>query len=231
MIITGTLINTAAVIAGGSAGLALRKALPLKYEEVYFKAVGLFTMLLGVRMAIDIASPLLVVLSLVAGGFAGTSMNLSGKAEILGNYIKSKTGSTNDRFTEGLITAFILFCVGSMTIVGCIEEGLGKSNELLLTKSVMDFFSSIMLGSAFGVGVVCSALPLFIFQGGITWIVYIIGKDIPREIIAELSVTGGIILIGLSLELLKIKRMDIINLLPALLFICIIMWIKIAIGL
>ena len=81
MIITGTLINTAAVIAGGSAGLALRKALPLKYEEVYFKAVGLFTMLLGVRMAIDIASPLLVVLSLVAGGFAGTSMNLSGKAE------------------------------------------------------------------------------------------------------------------------------------------------------
>jgi uncharacterized membrane protein YqgA involved in biofilm formation len=224
MIITGTLINTAAVIAGGSAGMALRKTLPSKYEEIYFKAVGLFTMLLGIKMAISIASPLPVVLSLVAGGFAGTALNLSGKAERLGNYVKRRANSSNDRFTEGLTTAFILFCVGSMTIVGCIEEGLGHSSSLLLTKSVMDFFSSLILGSVFGIGVACSAVPLLIFQGGITIVVSIIGKDIPGDIIAELSVTGGIILIGLSLELLRIKRMDVINLLPALLFIFLAIW-------
>jgi uncharacterized membrane protein YqgA involved in biofilm formation len=222
----GTIVNTAAIIAGSGIGLICKKNLPEKYETVYFQVVGLFTLLLGVKMSVDIASPLLVVLSLILGGFVGVKFKLNEKVEHLGSYIKSKTKSKNDRFTEGLTTAFLLFCMGSMTIVGCIEEGLGKSPDLLLTKSVMDFFSSIMLALALGVGVMFSAVLLFLFQGGITLLVSVIGEGIPTEIINEITVVGGIILIGLSLILLKIKNIEIINLLPSLLFICLFVWLK-----
>jgi uncharacterized membrane protein YqgA involved in biofilm formation len=223
----GTLVNTAAIIVGSGIGLAFKRNLSEKYETIYFQVVGLFTLLLGVKMALAISSPLLVVLSLILGGFVGVKLDINKKTEQLGNYIKSKTRSTNDRFTEGLTTGFLLFCMGSMTIVGCIEEGFGKTSDLLLTKSIMDFFSSIMLASALGIGVLFSSVLLLLFQGGITLTVSVIGKGIPPEIVSEITVVGGIILIGLSLILLKIKKIEIINLLPALLFICLFIGLKI----
>jgi uncharacterized membrane protein YqgA involved in biofilm formation len=223
----GTLVNTAAIIVGSSIGLVFKKKLPEKYQAVYFEAIGLFTLLLGIKMSFNLSSPLLVVLSLVLGGFIGMKMQLDKKAEQLGDYIKTKTQSKNDRFTEGLTTGFLLFCMGSMTIVGSIEEGFGKTSDLLLTKSIMDFFSAIMLASGLGVGVLFSSVLLLLFQGGITLLVSIAGKDIPPEIISEITVVGGIILIGLSINLLKIKKIEVINLLPALFFICIFVWLKI----
>jgi uncharacterized membrane protein YqgA involved in biofilm formation len=222
----GTLVNTGAVIAGSSIGLIFKKNLPEKYQTIYFQGVGLFTLVYGITMAFVISSPLLVILSLVAGGFLGVRMQLEKRAEQLGDYIQLKIRIKNDRFTEGLITSFLLFCVGSMTILGAIEEGFGKTSDILLTKSIMDFFSAIMLASGLGAGVLFSAIPLLLFQGGITLLVSIAGKDIPPEIVSELTVVGGIILIGLSFNLLKIKKIEIINLLPALLFICIFIWLK-----
>ena len=222
----GTLINAAAIVTGSSIGLIFKKNLPQKYETIYFQAVGLFTLLLGIKMSIDISSPLLVVLSLILGGFVGVKIKLAEHTEQLGDWIKAKTRSKNDRFTEGLITAFLLFCMGSMTIVGAIEEGFGKTSDLLLTKSIMDFFSSIMLASALGIGVLFSSVLVLIFQGSITLTVMLIGKDIPPEIINEVTVTGGIILIGLSFIVLEIKKIKVINLLPALIFICLFVWIK-----
>lgn len=222
----GTLVNAGAVIVGSVIGLVFKKALPEKYQQIYFQAVGLFTLLLGIKMSLGISAPLLVVLSLVLGGLVGESMKLDEKIEQFGNWIKSKTSSKNDKFTEGLTTAFLLYCMGSMTIVGAIEEGFGYTSDLLLTKSIMDFFSSIMLASALGIGVLFSAVPLLLFQGGITLIVSLIGKDIPGEIISEITVVAGIILIGLGINLLEIKKLKIINLLPALVFICIFIWIK-----
>ncbi|MDR1880680.1 MAG: DUF554 domain-containing protein [Tannerellaceae bacterium] len=222
----GTLVNTAAVIAGSGIGLAFKKNLPDKYQVIYFQAVGLFTMLLGVKMSLAMASPLLVVLSLVVGGFAGMMMRLEEKAGQLGDYIKARLHSDNDRFTEGLITGFLLFCMGSMTIVGAIEEGFGKTSDLLLTKSIMDFFSAIMLASGLGIGILFSAVLLLLFQGGITLFVSVVGKDIPAEIVSEITVVGGIILIGLSINLLKIKNIGILNMLPALLFVALFVWLK-----
>ena len=222
----GTLVNASAVVVGSVIGLVFKKALPEKYQQIYFQAVGLFTLLLGIKMSLGISAPLLVVLSLVLGGLVGESMKLDEKIEQFGNWIKSKTSSKNDKFTEGLTTAFLLYCMGSMTIVGAIEEGFGYTSDLLLTKSIMDFFSSIMLASALGIGVLFSAVPLLLFQGGITLIVSLIGKDIPAEIISEITVVAGIILIGLGINLLEIKKLKIINLLPALIFICIFVWVK-----
>ncbi|MDR1866090.1 MAG: DUF554 domain-containing protein [Bacteroidales bacterium] len=223
----GTLVNAAAIVAGSSIGLVLKKSLPEKYQTVYFQAVGLFTLSLGVKMSLDMSSPLLVVLSLVLGGFAGTKMRLDRKTEHFGNYIKAKIRSNSDRFTEGLTTGFLLFCIGAMTIVGAMEEGFGKTSDLLLTKSVMDFFSSVMLASGLGVGVLFSFIPLLLFQGGITLLTSLVGNNIPPEIVSEMMVVGGVILTALSLSLLRIKKIDVVNFLPALLLICLFMWMKI----
>jgi len=222
----GTLVNTGAVIVGSAIGLVFKKALPEKYQVIYFQAVGLFTLLLGVKMSLGISAPLLVVLSLVLGGIAGEALALENRIERLGAWIKAKTNSRNDKFTDGLTTAFLLFCMGAMTITGAIEEGFGKTSDLLLTKSIMDFFSSIMLASALGIGVLFSAGLLLAFQGGITLLVSLIGRGIPEEIISEITVVAGIILIGLGINLLEIKKLKIINLLPALLLICVFIWIK-----
>ena len=223
----GTLVNTGAVIVGSVIGLVFKKALPVKYQTIYFQAVGLFTLLLGVKMSLEISAPLLVVLSLVLGGITGEAIRLDERVEQLGRWIKAKTNSQNDKFTDGLTTAFLLFCMGAMTITGAIEEGFGKTSDLLLTKSIMDFFSSIMLASALGIGVLFSAILVLLFQGGITLLVSLIGKDIPLEVISEITVVAGIILIGLGINLLEIKKLKIINLLPALLFISVFMWVKI----
>lgn len=222
----GTLVNASAIIVGSSIGMILRKNLPKKYETIYFQAVALFTLLLGLQMALGLSSPLLVLFSLILGGFTGVIMNLDGKIDRLGNFFKVKMKSGNERFAEGLTTAFLLFCMGSMTIIGAIEEGFGKTSNLLFTKSILDFFSSIILASGLGIGVLFSVVPLLLFQGGITLLVSVIGKDIPAEIISEITAVGGILLMGLSFHLLQIKEIKIINMLPSLLFICLFVWMK-----
>ena len=144
-------------------------------------------------------------------------MNLEKGTERLSNYLKKKFRIGSDRFSEGLITAFLLYCIGSMTILGAIQEGTGGSSDLLLTKSLMDGFSSILLASAFGVGVIVSAIPLLVFQGGITLLAMYAGSFFTPAIIQGLTSVGGILLMGLGVNILEIKKLRIMNMLPALL--------------
>ena len=223
----GTIINAAAVIAGSSVGLALKKALSDKYTTIYFQAVGLFTLILGMNMSMKISAPLIVALSLIAGGLFGEYFKLEERMNRLGDNLKMRFKIGNEKFTEGMITAFLLFCMGSLSIIGPVEEGLtGKVSELLKAKSLLDGFSSLLLSSALGIGVLFSVIPLVIYQGGITLIVGLIGKDIPDNYINEITVIGGILLIGLSLDILNIKKLRIMNLLPALIFVCIFLWLS-----
>ena len=163
----GTIINTGAVILGGSLGLVIKKNLPERYQDIFFQGIGLFTIALGIKMTLDMSNAMFVILSLIIGGILGEALKLENRTELLSEKLKKITKSKNDRFTEGLITAFLLFCMGSMSIIGPIEEGLkGGISDLLVTKSLMDGFSAFMLSSTFGLGVVLSAIPLFLYQGG-----------------------------------------------------------------
>ena len=222
----GTLVNTAAVIVGGSLGMFIKHRLPEKYVRIYFQAVGLFTIVLGISMSLKMALPLMVVASLACGGILGEWLQLEEKTNRLGETLKKKLRFSNERFTEGLVTAFLLFCMGSMSIIGAIEEGFGKTSDLLLTKSLMDGFSALMLASALGVGVVFSSIPLLLFQGGITLMVWMFAKDIPTIYITEITAVGGILLIGLGISILEIRKLNIINLLPSLVFICLFLYIR-----
>ena len=221
----GSIINALAVISGGILGLLIHKRLPKYIVDTTFQAIGLFTIVLGITMAIKTTHFLAMILSLVIGSILGSVLHLEKMIESVGDFLKKKTGSSNNRFSEGFITAFLLYCMGSLTILGAIEEGLGLSPNLLLSKSVLDGFSSIALAATMGAGVIFSAIPLFLYQGGITVITSIVQQSLSTLLIAELSAVGGVLLVGLGIDILKIKKISVLNMLPSLPIILLIIFI------
>ncbi|MFP4548073.1 MAG: DUF554 domain-containing protein [Fidelibacterota bacterium] len=216
---TGTLINIIAVIAGSTIGLLFNKSLPEKVIKPVFQVIGLFTLVLGISMAIKGEEILLIIFSLVLGTIIGSALDLDNKFQNFSNWLQKKINLKNEKFTEGLITAFLLFCMGSMTILGAFEEGLGGKPNLLLAKSVLDGFSSIALSAGLGIGVMFSVIPLLIFQGGLTLLAAFLEQFFTPAIINELTATGGILLLGLGLNILELKKVKIMNMLPALIII------------
>ncbi len=159
---------------------------------------------------------MLLVFSLIIGSVLGEMLRLEARFEQMSDWLKHKIKSKNEKFTEGLLTSFILFCIGPMAILGSIQEGLGESSDLLYTKSVMDGFSSIALSSAMGIGVLFSIIPLFFFQGGITVLASYISNFLNEAMINELTAVGGILLLGLALNILELKKIKVLNMLPSL---------------
>jgi uncharacterized membrane protein YqgA involved in biofilm formation len=221
----GTLVNTAAVAGGGLIGLLLKKRMPERITTIYFQAIGLFTLAIGASMAIKMEKILIVVGSLAVGSLLGEWADLEKGSERLSDRLKRRFRIGGEKFSEGIITAFLLFCVGSLTIIGAIEEGTGGSPHLLFTKSLMDFFSAMLLASAFGAGVVFSALPLFVFQASLTLLAGYAATFFTGDIILGLTSTGGILLIGLGINILEIKKLRIMNMLPSLVIVALLLWL------
>ncbi|MFZ4724660.1 MAG: DUF554 domain-containing protein [Paludibacter sp.] len=221
----GTIVNAAAVIVGGIIGLVFKKNMPERVKSIYFQAIGLFTIAIGISMVYTMEHILIVVSSLAIGSLLGEWWNLETGAERLSEFLKKKFRIGSEKFSEGLITAFLLYCIGSMTILGAIQEGTGGSSDLLFTKSLMDGFSSILLASAFGVGVIVSAIPLIIFQGGITLLAMYASSFFTPDIILGLTSVGGILLIGLGINILEIKKLRIMNMLPSLIVVALLLWL------
>lgn len=221
----GTLVNTAAVIIGGLIGLVLKKRMPDRVTTIYFQAIGLFTLAIGASMAVSMEKILIVVSSLALGSLIGEWCDLERGVEKLSEYLKVRFKIGSEKFSEGLVTSFLLFCVGSMTILGTIQEGTGGSPDLLFTKSSMDFFSAILLASAMGVGVLFSSVPLFIFQATITIIARYAASFFTDDIILGLTNVGGILLIGLGINILGIMKLRIMNMLPSLLIVILFIWL------
>ena len=215
----GTIINAAAIVAGASLGLLLKSRLPKRIAEIVFQALGLFTLFIGISMALKVNQMLFVVFSLVIGGIIGEWLNLELQLNRFSNRLKQMVKSDNSKFTEGLVTSFLLFCMGSMTILGAFEEGAGGEPNLLLAKSVMDGFASVALAAAMGVGVLLSVVPLLIYQGSLTIFAGYLGQVLSESAISELTAVGGILLIGLGINILEIKKLRILNLIPSLIII------------
>lgn len=223
--IYGTIVNVLTVTIGSIIGLSLRSKLPQAIIERVFQAIGLFTMVLGVYMAIKVDNVLVMIFALVLGAITGELLRLDYQINKGADKIKRLVPNSHDRFSEGLITAFLLFCTGSMTILGSIDEGVGNGNTILLSKSILDGFASIALAGSLGIGVLFSIVPLFILQASITLLAYLFGSFISPEISLAISSTGGVLLIGLGFNLLDIKDIKVINILPAILFAPFFIWI------
>lgn len=239
----GTLVNVATVLLGSGLGLWLHRAFPERFRQIQFQATGLFTLALGAQMALKAQNTLLLVFSLLLGGLLGEALGLEARLERLGEKLRGKlsgrggpwparselasgapqdglpTGSPyhHSRFSEGLISAFLIFCVGPMTLIGALDEGLRGDHSLLLAKAVLDGFTSFALASTYGLGVLCSALPLFVFQYGISLLGSLAGSGLGEGVIAQLTGTGGALMLGLGLNLLGATKLRVMNLLPALL--------------
>lgn len=225
----GTIINVAAIILGSLLGLFLKQFFTVGMETIIFQALGLGTILIGLKMALKLPDGymLVCIFSLVLGGIFGEFIHLDGIVLSLSDGLKSISGSSDSSFSEGLITAFLLFCVGSMTIVGAIEEGLNNKRELLIVKSTLDGFSSIALAATLGIGVLFSIIPLLIFQGGLTLSAKRLKPIFDQTTIDVLSSVGGILIIGISINLLKLGQINLENLLPALVLCILLSKIKI----
>jgi uncharacterized protein len=213
----GTIVNVVAIIAGSSIGILLKTRLPEKITSIVFQGIGLVTLFFGVAMAFRSQNWLILILSIVSGAVIGQLLDLDARMGRVGERLKKSLNINHKSFTEGMLTAFLLFCMGSMTVLGALEEGMNQNPELLLAKSVMDGFSSIALSAAMGIGVMFSVIPLLIYQGGITLFAGSLQNVISESLIMEITAAGGIILLGMGINILEIKQIKVLNLLPALL--------------
>ena len=221
----GTIINVAAVIGGTTIGVLIQSRLPKKVIEVIFQVMGLFTLMLGFMMALKMQHFMIGIVSLVLGSIIGELIGLENYMNRFSAWIKLKVKIKNEKFTDGFVTAFLLYCMGSLTILGAIEEGINSNMDLMLMKSLMDGVSSVALASALGIGVGFSAIPLLIYQGGLTLLAGSVASFFTDPIINELSAVGGILLIGLGINILEIKKLRILNMIPALIIIVILTYL------
>ena len=213
----GSFINMAAVIGGGALGMLLGARLPDRVRAIVFQGLGLCTLVIGMQMAFKTANPLIMIFSILSGAIIGELLRLEDAFARAGEALKAKLRSGNPRFTDGFVTATLLFCIGSMAILGPFDEGLRGDRTIVLTKSILDCFAAIALASAYGVGVLFSALPLFAYQGGLTMFAGVLQPLLGPAVMNELTATGGLMVIGIGINLLEIKRIPLANMLPALL--------------
>lgn len=215
----GTIVNVLAIFLGCSVGLILKSKFPEKIEKIIMQVLGLASLLIGMQMAIKADNILLVIFSLVIGGVIGEIIDIEAGLERFGERIKRKFKSNNnsERFVEGFLIASLLYCVGSMTIMGAIKEGLSGNPDILYAKSLLDGVTSIAFTAAMGTGVLFSAIPVFLYQGGITLLARAIKDFLSPEIINEMTAVGGILIWGIGFGLLGIKKIKVGNLLPAIL--------------
>jgi uncharacterized membrane protein YqgA involved in biofilm formation len=220
----GTLINVGAIVVGSILGLLFHANILKKYIAIIFQGIGLFTLFVGVAMALKTQNYLILVFSIVLGAVLGTWWNIELRVQYFSDWTKRKIKSENSKFSEGMISAFLLYCMGSMTILGAFEEGLGNAPNLLLAKSLMDGISSIALAAGLGAGVMFSVIPLLIYQGGLTLFASLLNDRLNEVMINELSAVGGLLLIGMGLNILEITKIKVINMLPALIVVVILVY-------
>jgi len=232
----GTLTNVLTVLVGSGLGLLIGHRLPERVRTTVTAALGLVTLLLAgqaavavddpaLRDAVGSQAPLLIVLgSLAIGGILGSLMRLEDRVGDLGGWLRRRlgalrvTGGTgDDRFVTGFVTASLVFCVGPLTILGSINEGLGRGADQLLVKSVLDGFASLAFAASLGVGVMASALSVGVVQGSLTLVGLLLGDVLPDAHLAAITSVGGLILVGVALRLLDLARFAVADLLPALL--------------
>ncbi|HNZ61085.1 MAG TPA: DUF554 domain-containing protein [Methanofastidiosum sp.] len=212
----GTIVNVFAIILGSILGILIKSRFPERINKIIFQVIGLFTITLGITMAIKTNNFLIVAFSLIIGSVIGEIIDIEKYLEKLSEKLKNKLKNSSDKFSEGFVTATLIYCIGPMAILGSIEEGLGNAPNLLFAKSVLDGVASIALSSALGIGVMFSAIPLLLYQGGITLFASYVSNYLSDALIIELSAVGGILLLGLGINIAEIKKFKVVNMLPSL---------------
>jgi len=232
---SGTWINVATVLFGTGLGLLLRGRLPLNMQQVITQGLGLITLFVGVSMADSlhkiesrIDGVILALLAVVIGGLLGEWWQIEARLEAVGNGLKDRFKGKGS-FTEGFMAASLLFCVGPITLLGSLNNGLTGDNTLLLLKSVMDGLAAVALTSSFGIGVGFSALIILVYQGGVSLAAGLLAQSLPDPTsspgVLLMTGVGGLMILGLGFNLLELARIRVASLLPALLLSPVLIWL------
>ena len=214
----GTFVNTAAVILGGSIGLILNSRFPKHISSSLMKALGLCTLLIGVTGILKGQNQLITIISMAIGTIIGEIFDLDKRLNKLGDSLqqKYKKGSEKNSIAEGFVNASLLFCVGAMTIVGSLQSGLTGDNQMIYTKSLLDFTSSIIFASTLGIGVLFSAAFVFLYQGTIVVLAHYVAPFLNETVVSEMTCVGSLIIIGLALNMHGITKLKVMNYVPAI---------------
>jgi uncharacterized protein len=229
----GTLVNVATVLLGSAIGVLLGHRLPHRTRDVVTDALGLVTLLIAalsaaavvepeLRRAVGSSAPVLIVLgSLLTGGIAGSLLRIESRLEGFGGWLQSRLsrGADSDerrRFVEGFVTASLVFCVGPLTVIGSLNDGLGNGADELFLKAALDGFASVAFAASLGWGVAASALAVLVVQGSLTALGALVGTFLPDAHLAAMTAAGGLLLVGVAVRLLRIRSLPVGDLLPAL---------------
>ena len=233
--LTGTLINAGTVFIGTTAGVLLGERLPSRMRETVMHALGLVTIVVGVDQALAAFRPplatltrgsvLIVLGSVLVGGIVGELLRIDDGLERAGEALKRRFGGSQPRFTEGFVVASLVFCVGPLTILGSIQDGLRGDYQLLAIKAMLDGFAALAFASALGWGVGFSIITILVYQGGLSIAASAVTDVINAEEIAAITAAGGLLIIGIGLRLLELREIRVANLLPALLLAPLAVWL------
>ena len=218
----GVIVNTIAVLIGSTIGLFCKKGIPEKFSDAVMKGIALCTIYIGISGALKGEDTIVLILSVVIGAFIGTALDIDGFIEGIGEKLQGKFGGS--RIAEGFMTASLLFCIGAMTIVGSLNAGLGD-NEMLYTKSVLDFISSIMLTVSLGIGVMFSGAFVLVFQGAIALLASLLMPVLTTPLINEMICAGSLLIIGMGLNMLGATKIKVANYMPAIFLAPVFEWI------
>lgn len=216
----GTIFNVVMIIVGSFAGSYFKKGIKPEYNEILTQALGLAAMLIGINAVVEHMPkshyPVLFIVSLAVGGLFGEWVNFEKRFDNLVGKFSKKSADGGKNLAEGLATAVLLYCIGSLSILGPIQEALNNDSTFLFTNGMLDGITSVVLASTFGIGMALAAVAVFVWQGSIYLIAMLLQNSINTNMITELTIVGGILIFASGLGLLNIKKIKVLNLLPAL---------------
>lgn len=223
----GVIVNTVAVLIGSSIGLLCKKGIPERFTKAIMTALGLCVVYIGISGSLKGENTILLILSMVIGTAIGTALDIDGGINRLGDSLEKRFSNEDGQVSiaQGFVTASLLFCIGAMTIVGSLTAGLTGDNEMLFTKSVLDFISAIMLTVSLGIGVMFSALFVLVFQGAIALFAGVLSPLLSDAAINELICAGSLMIMALGFNMLGITKLKVANYMPALIIAPILVWL------
>lgn len=216
----GVIVNVITVTVGSLIGLLLKKGIPERVSSAAMTGLGVCTLYIGISGSLCGENVLILIASVVLGAITGTLINIDGAINRLASAVerkfKKKSGGVS--VAEGLVTATLLFCVGSMTVTGSIEAGITGDDSVLITKAMLDLVSSMMLASSLGVGVLLSGAAVFVIQGGLVLLAHLIAPFLSTGAINEMTCAGSLLIVMIGTNLMGITKIKVADFLPAILF-------------
>ena len=215
-----TIINVILVLIGSAAGLLFKNLISDRLMSILTHALGLCVLGIGISNMISTRDMLCVIVCMVAGTVIGHAVDIERRLEGAGDLLKAKLikGDSGSRFTEGFVTAFLLYCVGAMSITGSIEAGLNHNYKIIISKGVLDGVTSVSFAATMGVGAAFSVIPMLVYQGGITLLAGWVGPYLPEAVITEMTAVGGALIVALAVNMLELgkEKIKVGNMLPAM---------------